>query len=253
MRILVFGGTTEGREAAELLRRNGADFILSVATDYGRSVMDGSGIRVISGRLDAHEMKELMLREKIGVVIDATHPYAVEAGKNIRKACEEAGTEYIRIMRESGPETDGYYVDSAEEAVEYVSGLEGNIFISTGAKEIGAFSCVEPERLCVRVLPIDENIEKIRAIGISNIIAVRGPFTEEQNLEMMRGYDILVTKESGKNGGFAEKISAAKKLGMKIVIIKRPECENGIIIEELERNYDLYIGSGSGAQRPYDG
>ncbi len=248
MRILVFGGTTEGREVAELLMRNGADFILSVATDYGRSIMDGSGIRVVSGRLNAHEMKELMLREKIGVVIDATHPYAVEVGKNIKKACEEAGKEYIRIIRESGPETDGYYVDSADEAAKYVSELEGSIFISTGAKEIGAFFCIAPERLCVRVLPIDKNIEKIRTLGINNIIAMMGPFTEEQNIEMMRGYDILVTKESGKNGGFAEKISAAKKLGMKIVIIKRPEYENGITIEELERNYDLYIRSRSGTQ-----
>ena len=39
-RILIFSGTTEGRELADFLRNRQVDVIVSVATEYGRDCMD---------------------------------------------------------------------------------------------------------------------------------------------------------------------------------------------------------------------
>lgn len=229
-----------------MLKKHGADFVLSVATDYGRDIMDGSGAEIISGRLDCRDIVRFIREEGIETVIDATHPYAEAAAENIEKACGLTGAELIVISRESGRFDGGIYVDDAKAAAKAAADMRGKIFVSTGAKEIDAFTGIIPERLRVRVLPVSENISKIKSLGITDIIAEQGPFTERQNINMMRGCAVLVTKESGKNGGFCEKISAAKKLGMKIIIIKRPRKKQGITIEEFEKNYDIYIGKRTG-------
>lgn len=54
-RILIFSGTTEGRELAEFLRNRQVDVIVSVATEYGRDCMDvesSSNVSVRTGRMD---------------------------------------------------------------------------------------------------------------------------------------------------------------------------------------------------------
>ncbi|HIT85702.1 MAG TPA: precorrin-6A reductase [Candidatus Ornithomonoglobus intestinigallinarum] len=246
MRTLLFGGTTEGREAAAILKESGADFILSVATEYGREVMKDSGINILCGRLGADEIASLIKKEGIKLVIDATHPYAEKASENIEAACLETSTEYLAITRESERIDGGLVVESAAEAAAAAAELDGKIFIATGSKEAEAFKILPPERLTVRVLPSEENIKKLESMGAVNIIAAKGPFSEAENIKMMSGCGILITKESGKNGGFGEKLSAAKKLGMKVIIIKRPRGKRGISIEEFEKNYDLHIGSRSG-------
>lgn len=80
-RLAVFGGTTEGRILAERLEQEGFQGLLLVATEYGALLwgQEGAGIQVRAGRLEQDAMEALFLEEKIGLVIDATHPYAVRA------------------------------------------------------------------------------------------------------------------------------------------------------------------------------
>ena len=77
----------------------------------------------------------------------------------------------------------------------------------------------------IRVYSSPENALICRDHGFTDIISGNGPFSEYENTRDFEGCDILVTKDSGKEGGFSEKISAAHKLGMKIIIIKRPPEE----------------------------
>jgi len=79
--ILIFGGTTEGRELAQYCADIGIYADISVATDYGASLLpDSEFIRIMSGRRDRCEMKEL-LENGYHTVIDATHPFAEEVTK----------------------------------------------------------------------------------------------------------------------------------------------------------------------------
>ena len=57
-----------------------------------------------------------------------------------------------------------------------------------------------------------------------NIIALQGPFTRELNEALMRRFDIgyLVTKDGGAPGGFGEKAQAARNVGARLVVIRRP-------------------------------
>ncbi len=233
--LLIFGGTTEGRLLAELCASKGIYAAVSVATDYGAELLpDSEYIRILMGRLCKNEIAALIRQENFCRIIDATHPYAVEAGENIRAACRETGAEYIRIIREKEPEIYGKYFDTPHEAAEYLKGVSGDIFISTGSKELPAFSGDGlPERSTVRILPDERVSNRCRQAGFRRIICGRGPFTEEENLRDFNGCKYIVTKESGNAGGFPEKRLAAEKLGAELIIIRRP-CEEGITLSQAE-------------------
>ena len=56
-KVLIYAGTTEGRQLAEQLSQAGIPCDLWVATEYGKLVMpELSGVTVHVGRLDAEEM-----------------------------------------------------------------------------------------------------------------------------------------------------------------------------------------------------
>ena len=127
-RVIVFAGTTEGRKLSAFLEERQIPAMICVATEYGESVLEEyAQLEVHRGRLDQEDMRKLFEEKRPEVVIDATHPYAVEVTKNIRTACEKGGRTYIRVVRKS-EEYKKYgkniYVDSAAEAARYLRSLE---------------------------------------------------------------------------------------------------------------------------------
>lgn len=145
--------------------------------------------------------------------VDATHPYAVEASRNIRTglarqrkypAAPSPGREFHET---------GHWVESPEEAARWLRERSGNVLLAIGAKGIGAFQDLDRERLYPRVLPVVESILACQQAGIPtrNIIALHGPFSRDLNRAMLEQYHIryLVTKDGGRAGGFEEKAAAA--------------------------------------------
>ena len=238
-KVIVFAGTTEGYEISRFLGENQIPVLACVATEYGsRSLKESSSLHVQAGRLDENEMKELFSREKPELVLDATHPYAAEVTRNIRKACEEAEVSYTRILRTGSEQQNAAYVKDMQEAAEYLKGTTGNVLLTTGSKELAAFTSVPDykERLFARVLSLPSVIEACQALGFEgrNLIAMQGPFSMELNQAMLTQYECryLVTKDSGKAGGFLEKIQAAEACGATVVIIGRPLAEEGLSLRE---------------------
>ena len=85
MNVVVFSGTTEGRELSRQLAALGIEVTVSVATPLGQEEQGSApGVTVRCGRLLPDEMAVLL--KGAALCIDATHPYAVEATKNIRAA-----------------------------------------------------------------------------------------------------------------------------------------------------------------------
>ena len=126
-------------------------------------------------------------------------------------------------------------VRSAADAAAYLFGTKGNILLTTGSKELGAYAEIPRERMYVRVLPTHDSIAACEAADVPhrNIIAMFGPFSQRMNEAMLEQYHIsyLVTKEAGRNGGFEEKLQAAKRCGVKAIVIRRPE-DSGVTVEE---------------------
>ena len=137
MKILIFGGAAEGRLLAGLVPALGHDVTVQVATELGAEELKGCPCRVRVGRLDAREMTELV--REFDLVIDATHPYAAEASRNIRQACRAASVPLRRVLRAASEPGDCVRVGSCGEAADYLSGRPGNILIATGSKELPAY------------------------------------------------------------------------------------------------------------------
>ena len=225
MNILIFGGTTEGREISHLLAERGAQVLVCVATEYGREEQGKApGITVLTGRKDRTAI--LSLLEGADLCIDATHPYAENISRTLRDACDAAGVPLRRLRRRESA-ADGIQVADAPAAAALLAQERGNILLTTGSKELGAFSAIEPQRLYPRVLPSHESLSACEAAGIPhrNILAMQGPFSQELNEALIRQYHIawVVTKDGGAAGGFPEKARAAETTGAELIVLCRPE------------------------------
>ena len=100
--------------------------------------------------------------------------------------------------------------------MEFLEGTKGNILLTTGSKELGKFTALTDggERIYARVLSLPSVMETCKGYGFEgkHLIGMQGPFSMELNAAMLRQYDCryLVTKDTGKAGGFQEKIAAGR-------------------------------------------
>ena len=217
-----------------------ADKEICFAKKSLKNVQASSVIKVLRGRMDRYQMEEFIRNQGIHLVIDATHPHARLVSEEIQEACGRTGVRLERCLRAEGEQNkarDWVEVDSIQEAVSFLSSVSGVIFATTGSKELEAL-CQIPDyqkRVYARVLPTSNVLKKCEKLGItgSHLIAMQGPFSTEMNTLFLRQTkaDWLLTKDSGRAGGFQEKVEAARENGIRVIVIRRPK-ENGISLEE---------------------
>ena len=224
------------------------------------------------GVLEEEGMLDLLKKEMPSMVLDATHPHAVLAGRQIQAACRRAGVRCLRVLRD--PEAGGvgadrtegevFFVHTPEEARDILAADDRPVLLATGSKELPVFLEAPHlrERIYARVLPDSRVLAECERQGLKGrqVIAMQGPFSEEMNCAMIRsvGAGWLVTKESGSRGGFWEKLSAAEKCGIPTVVIRRPEQEAGISVGQARMEVSrlggkrelalIGMGMGSGNQ-----
>lgn len=248
-KILVFAGTFEGHALAKYFDKRDwnlrADFC--VATEYGSETFaDIKGLSVIEGRLDLAAMEELLRSPQYSLVIDATHPYARVVTENIQSACRSQGKEYVRLLRKEGFfDYEGVTaVNSASEAAAILGETGERVLLTTGSKELAAYKDIA-DQIVARVLPSTESIRLCEEAGIQskNIICMQGPFTKEMNLATMKQYGCkwLVTKNTGKPGGFDDKVVLCRE-GYKVIVINRQTIETGLSLEETIERVRAFYG-----------
>lgn len=237
--VFIFGGTTEGRKLAIACELLGIPAYVSVASEYGSDVLgELKVVKVLEGRMNIDEMSAGFKALDISVVYDATHPFATVVKENIKSACEQNEIEYIRVLRNiTDIDSEDYkLVKSVDEAVDYLTTCEGNVFVATGSKEIAKYKKLDLSRVYARVLSAVESINACKDIGLegSHIIAMQGPFSERLNIALMEEYNCkyMVSKQTGNNGGFDEKIEACKQAGVYPIIVALPQNDKGISEEE---------------------
>lgn len=248
-KVLVFAGTTEGYEICRFLADHQVRTMGFAATEYGgKSLTENEYLTVQTGRLDETAMEQVFIQEKPEMVLDATHPYAAEVTLNIRTACEKTQTLYRRVLRESGSREDkAVYVESVQAAAQYLDQTQGNVLLTTGSKELAGFTGMKnyQERLYARVLSLPNVMQACAELGFEgkHLIGMQGPFSRELNAAMLRQYrcKYLVTKDTGKAGGFQDKIDAALECDAVPVIIGRPLKEEGMSVKECKRFLTEYF------------
>lgn len=264
MKVVIFGGTTEGRQLAGYLiqlnkqpKMQNIQVHVCVASEYGAQVLpEDDALKVHVGRLEQADMQEFLQEVQADICVDATHPYAVIVTQNIYQACKVVGVPYVRVRRDMQDEprstdsgmqmsgtyiadaagkrytnetSDSIYVGDIQAAVDYLKGVTGNILITTGSKELHLYTQIPDyeSRCTARVLPTQSVVEACTELGFTgkHLICMQGPFDLEMNLATLRyaDADFMVTKASGKNGGYDEKCEAALAAGVQLVVIGRPK------------------------------
>ena len=274
-KYIIFAGTSEGRQLYEFCTQHHIDAIFCVATEYGKEILckpkktkneklckpkrtENIYPVIHMGRMKVEEMEVFFEAERPDMIIDATHPYAVEVTENIRKAAEgycreqqAEGQVYYRVLRnltEAGmTEEDMLYAGDAkisyhedmQQAVSYLQSTEGNILATTGSKQVDELCKLEDfaGRVYLRILPSEEMKAKCLALGFltEHIICAQGPFSRKSNECILREYDIkyLLTKQSGKTGGYPEKAEAAHSCGVELVVLVPPQETEGVSVEQM--------------------
>ena len=249
--VFIFSGTTEGRSLATWLASKGVMVHVRVATDYGADVMEpDDNIDVQVGSCGGAEGIARVISENMyEFVVDATHPYATTVSKHIREGCQQAGAEYIRLRREDSDvsEDDIVTVDTVSDAVDYLKDREGVILAATGSKELDRYTAIPDyrERVVARVLSTMDSVKRSVELGFEgrNLICAQGPFPEDVNYATLRQIDAryLVTKDSGTVGGYEEKVRAARRAGVTVVLVRKPD-DSGHPYDEVMSMLEQRLG-----------
>ena len=180
-------------------------------------------------------MATFLARERIGAVIDATHPFAARMSANAVAACRATGTPLVVFsrppwIREAGDRW--IEVATIDEAVDALGATPRTVFLTQGRLQLAAFARAPQHRYVVRA--IDRPAE-IGALADCKLILKRGPFTLADEVALMRNEKVeaLVTKNSGGRATYA-KIEAARALGIEVVILRRPPAPEAETLHDLD-------------------
>ena len=244
--ILIFGGTTEGRKAAEVLEESGSPFFYSTKTGE-QDVTLHHGQRV-DGAMDGEAMRAFCREHAIRLIVDAAHPFASQLHQTIADVAAELQLPVVRYERIYPPrDPDIEWIDDYSDIK--AADLHGlTLLATTGVQSIGKLKWLEKEgvKVIYRILNRESSIALAHqqgatdeqlcfyptdSIGDSPHVIRSASYTGDSPLEA----DAILLKESGISGGFVEKVSEARTKGMRIIAIKRPElhkwdgslCVNG--------------------------
>ncbi|WP_118987121.1 cobalt-precorrin-6A reductase [Photorhabdus sp. CRCIA-P01] len=229
--IHVFGGTSDARLICQALDAAGARYRLSVATDAGKQLAGDIQGDVVVGRMDTEAMVDYFDRHQVGWVIDASHPYADALSHNVITACRRLSLRLTRYQRPSEIDLLSHpllhKVNSTEAACDVARTLGQRILLTTGSKQLALYQRLLPGKtLLVRVLPTAEVLIQCEALGlgVDHIIALRGPFTAEFNHAVYEFChpDVVITKESGAEGGYQQKVAPCLALNIPCIVVCRP-------------------------------
>jgi precorrin-6A/cobalt-precorrin-6A reductase len=233
--ILVLAGTQDGRELAACLQAHGFPVIVSVVSQYGKQLAEFENLNAAAQAFDVIGLYQYFHTKGIKLVVDATHPYAVNVSRNAIEASEKAGVYYLRYERAavSLPNYSKLYrATGFTEAADLAAELGHTVFLTTGSRQLKVFKAapkLKTHRLVARVLPDAGVIAACIKLGFTpkDIIAMQGPFSHELNAALYIAYqaEVIVSKNSGAIGGSDTKITAAMELGLPIVVIDRPHIE----------------------------
>ncbi len=224
--ILILGGTVDTHRAVELMKDE--EFLISVATDYGYSLFNEKyPNKVVKKKFDKTTLTRFIAENSVVEIVDTTHPYAKEISKTAKDVARALNIKYVQKKRDFLDEDKVSYdkavfVDNVNEALTFLKSNCSTILFSIGSKKLNYFKEFRDSSY-FRILPFEESIKKCREIGIdyTRIIAMQGPFSENIDKVFIEefGIDCVVSKNSGKEGGLLEKIEAARRTGIYIVII----------------------------------
>lgn len=222
--ILIFGGTTEGRKAVEVMEEAGSPFFYSTKTgEQDVALHHGTAV---SGAMDYGQMCSFCREHGVRLLVDAAHPFASQLHDTVARVSADLSIPAIRYERIYPPRDlsltwiDGY---------DQLPPLKGVLLATTGVQSIARLRTFESDELGIiyRILNRDSSLRLAREQGarLDQLCFYESGKDERELLRRIRP-DAVLMKESGTTGGFVEKCRAAKELGIQVIVIRRPQLSS---------------------------
>ena len=213
--ILVFGGTTKGRKAVEVLEEAGSPFFYSTKTgEQDLTLQHGTRI---DGAMDAEAMESFIREHDIRLIVDAAHPFASTLHQTIAAVSEDCQIPFIRYERIYPPrDPDITWIDDYSQIPDDIHSL----LATTGVQSISRLKYLEARgvQVCYRILPRESSLALAKEQGAK---PEQLCYYEDSSV-INTDAEAILLKESGETGGFSEKVAAARAKGMRIIALKRP-------------------------------
>lgn len=222
MKILVVGGTADGRYLASELDALGVDVIYSIAGIVRKATLPCA---VVSGGFSQFGgLEKFVLDNDITHLVDATHPFAQKMSNKIAQVSNILLLPAIRFHRKAWQKTaqDNWIeVTQWPELIEKLAHHQ-SLFITAGqvTQTVLDQLAAQAQHLLLRTampvkITLPNNVTWIKAIG---------PFELEHEKQLIAQYkiDAIISKNSGGESTYA-KIQAAAEVGIPVYQFKRPE------------------------------
>ena len=230
--ILIFGGTTEGRTAVKVLDEAGSPYYYSTRGN-AQQIECKHGTRVAGG-MDCDAMTEFCSTHNIRLIIDAAHPFASLLHTTVATVSEQLDLPVIRLERRYPPRDESLvWCDTFDDAIDYLESHEiRDLLALSGVQTITKLQRYWKKHPChFRVLDRDDSREIARRTGFpaENLLFWQEGQDELTLFRQLRPGAIL-TKESGESGYYEEKITAARQLGIPVIVIRRPSLPDSFYV-----------------------
>jgi precorrin-6A/cobalt-precorrin-6A reductase len=224
MRLLLLGGTAEGRALADRLHPH-VHVVSSLAGRVPDPALPVGEVR-IGGFGGVAGLRAWLAESGVDAVVDATHPFAATITANAAQACRDLDLPHLVLARPAWPTGDAIPVASDRAAAEVVVQQRfSRVFLTTGRSGLRAFAGLDAWFLIRAVTAPDPAVLPAR----HEVVLSRGPYRYAGELELMRSQsiDAVVTKNSG--GQMTRpKLDAAAALGVPVIMVQRPPLPAGV-------------------------
>jgi precorrin-6A/cobalt-precorrin-6A reductase len=237
------GGTSESAMIAEMIADAGFSVLVSMATEVPLLLPSRTGVESRRGRLNLEQLGELIVARGVTAIVDAAHPFAMDAHGTAERAAELAHIPYIHWLRDGTDFTELPNLHVAldhQGAARIAVGLKLPILLTIGSRNLVCYvraARAAKLRVYARVLPVGESEDACRDAGLQDgeVISARGPFTVEDTQSLLQSLKVgtLVTKDSGRAGGVPEKIEAASREHCNVVVVKRANFDGKNVCRTL--------------------
>ncbi|WP_286902920.1 cobalt-precorrin-6A reductase [Vreelandella sedimenti] len=222
IKILILGGTSEASALASAVAKRGLPAIFSYAGRVATPKPQPLPTR-IGGFGGVSGLAAFVARERITHIVDATHPFAAQMSTNVLAAAAQCSVKATALTRPAWRPVNGdqwQSVASINEAVSALAGPPQRILLAIGRMHLAAFAAQPQHHYVLRL--VDQPTSPLPLADVSTVID-RGPFTLESDLALLEKQRIqrIVCKNAGGEGA-ASKLTAARALGLPVVMIERP-------------------------------
>lgn len=232
-RVLILGGTGDASELAAKASNLPLEVIVSLAgrTREPQNVSENTRIGGFGGIAG---LTTYLREQEIDLLIDATHPFATQISFNAATAAAELGLPRLMLIRPAWlpiPQDRWQEVDHVEAAADALTEQAKRVFLTVGRQQLGSFAHLDVWFLMRLIDPPEGNAIVPKGL----LLYDRGPFDLARERQLLTQYEIdtIVSKNSGGNATYA-KIIAARELGLKVVMVKRPTVPVGEQVQDAE-------------------